>query len=99
MRQELQEAKEAAILEAQGKMRKLAARRPGGRRKAALTSEIATLERARQEVLKELRRAQAAAEAVGGSLALQALGGATDHADREAAVAYVTGGAKAELSR
>ena len=100
-RQELQEAKEAAILEAQGKMRKLAARRPGGRRKAALTSEIATLERARQEVLKELRRAQAAAEAVGVELlALQALGvEPADHADREAAVAYVTGGAKAELEQ
>ena len=106
-RLELQDAKEAAILEAQGKMRKLAARRPGGTGgevvtlMKALATETATLERARQDVLKELWRAQAAAEAVGSELeVLQALGVApTNHKDREAAVAYVTVGAKAELEQ
>ena len=106
-RLELQDAKGAAILEAQGKMRKLAARRPGGTGGEAVTlmkalaTETATLERARQDVLKELWRAQAAAEAVGSVLeVLQALGVApTNHKDREAAVAYVTVGAKAELEQ
>ena len=106
-RLELQDAKEAAILEAQSNMRKLAARRPGGTGGergtllAALATETKTLERARQDVLKELRRAQAAAEAVGSELeVLQALGVApTNHKDREAVVTYVTVGAKAELEQ
>ena len=68
---------------------------------AALATETKTLERARQDVQKELRRAQAAAEAVASELeVLQAMGVApTNHKDREAAVAYVTVGAKAELEQ